>query len=317
METTSELRSLDRFLTTRGAALAGITGDARRIRIMGIMGSIYGIIGAVEAGVGVALAANGNPVPVLLFQGGIFLLTGGLLAGIRQGFKHRAEQQQFVPVEVTPEAKALLQTLLSHLHGMPFTPVRRRRRYRRLMEQEIAALPDDARSSEKLRPETFALLEHAAQEANRIYGMLEQAEGTPDSALKQMAPSIAAAADEAMAAIFHVAAQIDKFPESSASVQAQTQQQIAELHDLADQVERLCALSETPSSTRLQTVLQTLRADLQAREELNTTPTVLPVSSSVPQAVAPPVTPSPTQPTYTTKTEQSEPDVQTVRIGSA
>ena len=267
------MRSLDRFVTARGAALAGVTNDARRVRVMGIMASVHSLIGAVEAGVGAALMINGNPVPVLLLQGGLFIMTGGILAGAWKAQKRRLQQEPSLPVEVTPDAKALLQMLLTHLYGWPHSRLRRRRRFRRLMQQESIPLPEDAQCEEVLHPETFALLENAAQEANRIYGMLEQVEGRTASPVKQMAPAIAAAADEAMAAIFHLAAQLNKFPESSASVQGQVQSQIAELQALAEQMEQLCAVSEIPSSTRLQTVLQSLRSDLKARKELNASET--------------------------------------------
>jgi hypothetical protein len=272
---TSEIRSLDRFMTARGAALAGVVDDTERIRIMGIVGSVYGIAGALQTGIGAALAIGGNPNPVpgLFFVGGVLLATSGLLAGIRNSFKRRMQQQPQT-VEATPEAKALMQKLLTHLHGMPFSHKFRRRRYRRLMAQEIISLPKDARSKDVLRAETFALLESAAQEANRIYGMVEQTEGEADSSVKQMAPSILAAADEAMATLFHTAAQIEKFPESSAAVQAEAESQIAELRELAEQMEEICAAAEpSVSSSRLQTVREALRAELRAREELNA-PTV-------------------------------------------
>ncbi len=264
-----ETRSLDRFVTARGAALSGVISDARRIRVMGIMATVHSLIGATEAGIGAALMLNGNPVPVLLLQGGMFLFTGGLLASAWRGLKRKLQQEPSVPVDVTPEAKALLQTLLAHLYGRPFNRVHRRHHYRRLIQQEGNLLPNNVRCEEVLQPETFALLESAAQKANRIYGMLEQVEAMSASPIKSMAPSIAAAADETMAAILHIAAQMNKFPESSKSVEGQTQSQIAELEALAEQMERLCAVSETPSSTRLQTVLQALQADLRAREELN------------------------------------------------
>lgn len=281
--TTEEMRSLDRFVTARGAVLAGVTSDARRVRVMGILASVYGLLGAAEAGVGIAMAMSGKPLTALLIQGGTFLLTGGLMAGIRQSFKHRMQQDPTLPVEVAPEAKALLQRLLTHLYGWPLSRVRRRRRFRRLMQQQTLALPNEARCESSLQPETFTLLERAAREANRIYGVLGQVKGVASSPLDQMAPSITAAADEGMIALFQMAALIEKYPESRESTRGQAEKQIADLRALAEQVEKQHALSETASSTRLHAVLHALNADNRAREELNASITTMAPSEPQPE----------------------------------
>jgi len=236
---------------------------------MGVLAAGYGLVGAATAALGAGMAMAGKPLLPLLIQGGTFLLTGGLLAGIRTGIKHRMQQDPTLPVEVAPDAQALLQRLLSHLHGWPLSRIRRRRRYRRLMRRQTIALPTEKRCEAILRSETFALLESAAREANRIYGVLEQVKGLPSSALDPMAPSIRAAADEEMVSIFQMAAQIEKFPESKESRWGEAQQKIADLHALAEQVEKQFALRDSTSSSRLHTVLNALSADVRAREELN------------------------------------------------
>jgi len=278
-----EMRSLDRFLTARGAALAGVTSEERRVRVMGILAAGYGVIGAATAALAAGMAMAGKPLLPFLVQSGTFLLTGGLLAGIRSGIKYRMQQNPTLPVEVTPEAQALLQRLLAHLYGWPLSRIRRRRRYRRLMRRQTLALPQERRCEAVLRPETFALLESAALEANRIYGVLEQVKSQPPSALDPMAPSIKAAADEEMSAIFQMAAQIENFPESRESRREQAQQKIADLRALADQVDKQIALRDTPSSSRLHTVLNALNADVRAREELNASVYTASASDAEPQ----------------------------------
>ena len=266
--TSSELRSLDRYITERGAALADVTNDARRVKIMGILATVYGLLGAGELSLG--LAVGGAAHTVFLIQSAFWLATGGIMASIRGGMKWRMRQkQQAISVPITPEAKLLIQKLLTHLYGWPFSRVHRRLHYRRQANQEGNPLPESLRCSEVLNEEIFTLLEAAAQQANRILGMLDQAHDNPNSPLKEMAPSITAATDEAMSAIFDTAAQIEKFPENKSHAEALVQSQIADLQALAEQVEQLNAVTTIRSTTRLHTVLETLRADLVARQELN------------------------------------------------
>ena len=267
-----EVGSLDRFIITRAPTLAGWVDPRRRIRALGIVSGAYGVVG-IGSLIGALTAGGGTPSLALLGQSVLFLSGSGIIAGVRSWLKERAGAETALPIMLTPEAKALVRSLVTHLEGWPLGPRLRRRRLRRMMQQGVARTAHDRRSEDLLSSEAFALLESAASEANRIYGTLAF-EGAPaNSTLARLAPTIYAAADEALAEILDLAARCERYPETGAQVRAQAQSGIEELKALAERVERLQATMDTAERTdtevsRIQTVLKDLHADEQAREEL-------------------------------------------------
>jgi hypothetical protein len=278
-----EVGSLDRFITTRAPALAGWIDPRRRVRALGIVSGAYGVIG-IGSLIG-ALAAGGGPPSLALFgQSVLFLAGSGIIAGVRSWLKQRAGAETALPIPLTPEAKELVRSLVTHLEGWPLGRRRLRHRLRRLMQQGVTRTAHDRRCEDVLSPEAFALLESAAHAANRVYGALAAEDCPANSTLARLAPTIYAAADETMAEMLDLAARCDRYPESGA--QAQGQSQIEELNALADRVERLQATVDSaetaaPDVSRIQAVLKELHADERAREELQQT--VEPAGPEAPQ----------------------------------
>jgi hypothetical protein len=274
-----EVGCLDRFVNARAPVLAGVIDDSRRILGMGIAAGVYGVmgLGSLIGALAAAISArHGAAVVPLVFQGAVFLMGSGVFAGARAWIKRCVKVEHTTQVRLTPEAKKLVRTLITHLEGWPGGRRRRRRRLRRAMKRGLLRALHDRRCEDVLSPEAFRLLESAAREYNRIYGTLAADNQGRNPTLEKLGPNIYAATDEAMAEILHAAALVDRFPESGARWESQTSGRVEELRELADQVERLQNAAPAPAAlgsgaSRLQDVLGELRAVEQACEELRFT----------------------------------------------
>jgi hypothetical protein len=267
-----EVGSLDRFVNARAPVLAGVIDDSQRVLGMTIVAAVYGAVG-LGCLFGALAAVPGGHALELAIEGAGLLTFSGAFAIARNWVKRRVTAEYTTHVRLTPEARKLVRTLITHLEGWTGSRRRRRRRLRHAMKRGLLRVLHDRRCEDVLSPEAFRLLESAAREYNRIYGSLAADRPTRNATIEKLAPNIIAATDEAMAEILHAGALVDRFPESGSRWEAQTAGRVEELRELADQVERL-QNSASPSAaltegvSRLQEVLAELRAVEQAREEL-------------------------------------------------
>jgi len=274
----SEVGPLDRFITTRVPALAGWGDDSLwRIRTLGIVSRVHGII-AIGLLIGALAIGGGPPSLALSFMSLPFLVGSGVTASLRAWFKRLAGSAAAHPITLSPAAKELVRTLMTHLAG---TSLRWRG-----TDQSVIRIAHGQRSEDLLSPDTFSLLESAAHEANRIYGALAGEGSSANATLVRLEAAIYCAADETMAEMQEFAARCERYPENGAQVRAQGQRRIEELKALADQAERLqatvdSAATDAPQVSRIQAVLKELHADAQAREELQ--PTVTTPETEAPQ----------------------------------
>lgn len=260
-----EVGSLDRFVHTRGLALAG---GPLRARIFRCNIASYGVLG-------VLLLANGafhglasdlrSIIPFLGIATGLTVATG-----IRTAMMQRSLPAPATDVRLSPDAMRLLQRLVEHLEGWSFYGRRGRKRMRKALLKGLA-LPNShgRRCEDLLSPAAFTVLENAAREYNRIAAALAAPDNSPT--LRRMAPSIRASAEEAMAEILQLAALLDEFPEGVTPARAAAAR-TEELRTLAAELDRLQNLVSPPAfvngGSRIQGVLEELRADRIAREEL-------------------------------------------------
>jgi hypothetical protein len=263
-----QISSLDRFVNGRGPVFAGVTDDSRRILALGFVGGFYAVMGVGLVASGLMHSGAAQVIPGLSF-----LTCGTVVTGVREWLRRRPNAEMTCHAPVTPEARALLRSLIAHLNGWAFGPRMRRLRLRRAMRRGLLRSMHDRRCEDVLSPAAFRVLDDAARELNRIGGALALDQPPAGSTLGEMAPNIRAAADEAMAEILHDAALLDRYPEGAARLEEQARQRIAGLRTLADHVQRLQSTGDVPlqagtSASRIENVLEQLRADEQARAEL-------------------------------------------------
>ena len=259
-----EVGSLDRFVHTRGLALAG---GALRARIFRCNIGSYGMLSVLLLANGF-FQARGLPVhllPVLCVAAGFTVA-----AGIRSVVMQRSLPAPATDVRLPPDAMRLLQRLVEHLEGWSFYGRRGRRRMRKALARGLV-LPNShgRRCEDILSPAAFTVLENAAREYNRVAAALAAPDDSPT--LRRMAPSIRASTEEAMAEILQLAALLDEYPESATPAQAAAAR-TEELRTLAAELDRIQGAAPPPAflngGSRLQGVLEELRADRIAREEL-------------------------------------------------
>jgi hypothetical protein len=264
----SEVGPLDRFITTRVPTLAGWGDDSLwRIRALGVVSRVYGII-AIGLLIGALAIGGGPPSLALSFMSLPFLVGSGVTASLQAWFKRLAGATTAHPITLSPEAKELVRTLMTHLAGKSL-------RWRGT-DHSVIRIAHGRRSEDLLSPDAFSLLESAAHEANRIYGVLAGKGSSANATLARLEPAISCAADETMAEMLDLAARSERYPENGAQFGAQGKRRIDELKALADQVERLqatvdSAATDAPQVSHIQAVLKELHADAQAREELQQT----------------------------------------------
>jgi hypothetical protein len=261
-----EISSLDRFLVRHAPAAL----DMVRTRVLGIIGSIYSAVGLGALGVALIGALVWSGAVVTAIPGTMFAVTGGLMLWLRGLFQRQIPPDYAAPAELTPDAKALVYSLIRHLFGWPMGPRFKRAVWRRrLADRNLLSVMRDRRSEDALTPAAFRLLDDAARECNRIHGILSLDEGP---ASQKLAPDVRAAVAETMSELLHTAALLERTPECAAAMEPEAHARLQELHELADRVEQLHAAAEAGQverPTRLQALLSDLRAEQSARAELS------------------------------------------------
>jgi hypothetical protein len=242
-----------------------------RTRVLGVVGSIYSTIGLGLLGVGLIGGIAGSEAAVAALPGVMFAGTGGLMLSLRSLFRRQIPQEYAGPAELTPEAKALVYSLIRHLFGWPLGPRFRRAVWRRrLADRNLLSVMRDRRSEDVLTPTAFRLLDGAACECNRIDGIFSL-EQHPASSRQKIALDVRAAVAETMRELLHTASLLERTPECATAVEPEAQERVQELQELADRVEALHVAAEAAQierPTRLQALLTDLRAEQHARLEL-------------------------------------------------
>jgi len=275
--------SLDRFLSQRGPTL--LSGAWRRNNRANLyVGGSLLAFGAVFLGVALAnypAAAPGAIGP---------LLAGAINLGVHFAMRRGARNRP-VPAALTSDAKILLSRLVRlhagwgsgyHYWGPTSVGHHGLASKRAAMEEWRAqmgqigagpwlnALGLGAKSAQEVLSEpVFAVLESAAFQYNRVVGLL----ASGDDRLGKIVMTVQTAIDEAIADVFHQAAMLEQFPESSGSARKVCEDRTASLREIADRVEALQrrepTLTERLSYTSaVDEALEELRLQTMAESEL-------------------------------------------------
>lgn len=278
-----EETSLDRYLETRAGYVLGHLSARHGLKVMGFVGVAMLLVGMVF--MVIALATGAYDV----IAGGIGPTIAGLVNLIlSQTLKHRAKPAIEVNAELTPQARTFLAELMRDVYDWPYawgandpshiwsdpTPVGRirRKRERRAWRRMFGARSWGVRqhsAKEELNPAAFEALNAGAFQYNRIAGVLEAS----NPALAKFVPTVRAAADQAMADLFHVTSAMDRYPETAETHQPEADKLIASLAELAERVESLqktSAAGALSGTNPIESVLEELRLEQLARSELAT-----------------------------------------------
>lgn len=275
-----EITSLDRFVIQHLPGMSGLSAEAFAGRALRIMSLSYGATGLLMAAIGV-IASLGGARDALwtLIPAGVLGFTSAFTASLGTVLRWRAKEGRPATVRLTPEASELSRRLMQHLAGTFFFRHPKLRHVRRVRSHNLPGMLQDRRSEDELSQAAFRLLDAAAFQYNRIYGLLAlsshetSADGTT---LDRLGPSIRAAAEETMAELLHVAAMIERSPETTDALETEGQERIRELQELAGEVDRLRAATQSSTAqlegpTRIRSILDELRAEQAARADLSAT----------------------------------------------
>lgn len=266
-----EPSSLDRFLWERGVSIAGLS-FASQDPVVG-----FGIAGGINFVVGSGflistLVANFPAEFGLSIAGAIMVPLGAAFLGTAAYLMRKRRSDVRTEVRLTGEGMKLLHKIMAHIGWTQ----NQYESYRTTWAGWTQWFGGPRTASAVLRPEAFEILDAAAFQYNRVAGVLKikRASGVPT--LERMAPSIQAAADEAIISIINQVAIMEKTPESAGALSKQIHHDHRQLRELADRVQNLAGgegslTDQYGSSSAMQSVLETLRLDHAARTELHAT----------------------------------------------
>ncbi len=272
----SEPSSLDRFLWDRGIALLGFIGGWRGGNLALLINSV------VQTCLGIGFTIVGQvwddpSARVFQILSPISLTIGLVLGVVTVYVRMKSRILPKSEVKLTRDAIQLVYRIMSHI-GWQFDQNRfspGANQWNQWMEHlSLGAIFGRKTSSQMLRPEAFELVDRAAAQFNRASGVYKANKRSGNAAIERIVPAAQAAADEAMISIFNQIAVLERTPESSAALKKQIERDILNLTEMADRVEALAGGPATlteqfSSTTAMQSVLEQLRYDAQAREELS------------------------------------------------
>lgn len=281
-----EESSLDRYLESQAGLMLSHANLRRSVVIMTAVGTAMLImallicIAALVTGHDAAMAGAIGPT----IAGSVNLIVSRVL-------KRRINPALEVNANLTPEARGFMANLMKDVYGWPqawgaiepravwnsepgymsrHDRIRERHVWRRMLASGSWGKRQQT-AKQCLNPVAFAMLDKAAFQYNRIAGIL----GTGHPEVARFEPTIKAAADQAMADVFHVGYLLDSFPESQSSAQAKADQEISALTELG---ERLETMQQQPAigseavvraSSPISNLLEELKLDQSARAELS------------------------------------------------
>lgn len=269
--------SLDRFVWEKGMKLisfgpkGALLGFSVAAAINGTLGIIFTTIGATVKGMQEMFVAGGITLTVATIMGSIVL------------WNYRTQKQSQSEINLNPQAVKMLSQLIGHIGC--FNPDFMQNRSQRYQSAMWGQWWGGARtSSQILGPEVYEMLERAAFQYNRLAGLLQLAKDATGRPSK-LEPNIRNAADEAMLGILNQVAPVDRRPESASAVQKQVDHQVGQLEELGNRLEAMIAdransFDRMSATTALDSVLEDLRLEQAALEEIRYRPDSNPVDES-------------------------------------
>jgi hypothetical protein len=275
--------AIERFMRNRCGAFLPVRKNGRR----GFVAQMA--IGGAFTAAGVGLFTIGSQLRISGMESGSI---GPLIAGLTNLlvgsiFYSKARGRTGEDAKVTPEARAFLMELNRLTSGMTWEwsdpsmmdyqyGWNRRPGVRR--GSLILGVRKGKGPREALPAPLFDLLERACHEYNRVSGVVQLATNT--SPVKKLSDAALNGSDETILEVFHQAALVSRYPESSAAATQTMELRIAALQELANGLEQLQtrqpALSDRLNATSaMERVLEELKLDAMAREELGARPEVV------------------------------------------
>ena len=279
-----EESSLDRYLESQAGLMLSHANLRRGRVIMAVVGTCMLFVALFV--VMMALVTGQHPIAAGAIGPGI---AGIVNLGISGAIRSRIKPEMEVNANLTPEARGFMANLMKDVYGWPqawgaiepkmrwestgpymnkFDRQRERHAWRRMLASGSWGKRQQS-AKQCLQAGAFEMLDKAAFQYNRIAGVL--ASGHPE--VTRFAPTVKAAADQAMADVFHAGYLLDAFPESQATAREKAAHEIAQLTELADRMEELLKQPlDLPASavktSPISSVLEELRLDQLARSEL-------------------------------------------------
>ena len=279
-----EESSLDRYLESQAGLMLSHASLRRGRAIMAVVGTcmllvaIFIVMAALISGHhGVAGAAIGPGI------------AGMVNLGISRAMRSRTNPAMDVNANLTAEARAFMANLMKDVYGWPyawgaiepglgwesegqhlnkFERQHERHAWRRMIASGSWGKRQQS-ARQCLQPTAFEMPDKAAFQYNRVAAAL----ASGGAEIARFAPTVKAAADQAMADMFHVGYLLDAYPESQVASQAKAAHEIAQLTELADRLEEMQkqpqAAPAISASSPIRSVLEELRLDQLARSELS------------------------------------------------
>jgi hypothetical protein len=256
----------DRGVHISGGWSGGMSGTL----VMGINSAVQLLLGTIFSILGFTGIAEKASNAFQIIGPALFLLGVGLgIGAIWSARKMRSTVRS--EIRITSEARQLMWRILNHI-GWQAQHVQSQHQWIVIANLQSLLMPVKT-AKNVLQADAFEILDQAAKSFNRINGVIKMARKAPMPQFERVLPSVSAAADEAMIAIFNAVAVLDKMPESAPSLRKQIQFHQSQLDELAQRVDRLTgsepSLTEQyASGSAMTSVLEQLRLEQAARDEL-------------------------------------------------
>jgi hypothetical protein len=253
-----EPSAIDRFFWSRGVKLMGYNNLGWALGGY-ITGGIHAVLGIIFT----SLISVGFPALV-----GPVFLSFGIILCIATFFFLKQRKEKLAPeVKLSAQARKLLSRIGQHIGWYDQT----QNSYNQ-GTQLWALIAGTKTASNVMNSPGAELLEAGCFEFNRLTGLLKLGKENQGKS-HNMAPAIQAATDEAIISLLNQVALLEENPETRGAIWSQAHGQIARLKELADRYEQTMTQPETiadrlSSTTIMDSVLDQLRYDSQAREEL-------------------------------------------------
>jgi len=261
--------SLDRFVWEKGVKLVSF-GPKGALLGFSIAAAINGTLGIIFT----TLGATIRGMPEMFVAGGITLTVATIMGSVAH-WQYRTQKHSQSEINLNPQAVKMLSHLATHIGW--FNPDVLQTRTQRYQSAMWGQLWGGVRTSAQiLDREVFEMLDKAAFQYNRLSGLLQLAKDSTGRPSK-LEPNIRNAADEAMLGILNQVALVDRRPESASAVQKQVDHQVDQLAELGNRLEamisdRATAFDRMGSTTALDTVLEDLRLEQSAMDEIRYRP---------------------------------------------
>lgn len=268
--------SLDRFLLNHGPVLIGQTNFKVAARINGGIGAVFTALGLAFIGASLATGDAG------IMAGAAGPLAAGLTNVAMALVWHAKAKQTYQPAtRLSPEAMLFVHRVMRSAFGWRYKWIdrslhQRAHKHGGFFDRQTGEAEQLQKPAcQILSPQLFELLNAAAAQHNRIFGILTSSPLPNSGPIGKMKPALLQAIDETIAEVLHCAALLDKYPEGNASAVKVIQARTAALRETADRVESLVsrdlanAIEASAEASALDAVLDDLRLCDQAQKELD------------------------------------------------